>query len=585
MERVTCNFNLRNRRSNKPSIIYMVVYADGRQYKISTGIKILSSQWDFKKQLPVVDKTFSESSNRHGIETLTFLNALRFCFEEYCIYICAGNLTFEITELQTYLMSDIVKLKTHKMSVKRITPKNTTAATKVTNGGEKGTDIMAKAFEAYKRNQPLTNPKTIKIYNGFINEWCTWCKKNRKPNDIGLFSQDNFNEYKEYLSSTKIARKTINTKMRILKGIINGYVVEKYKVAPLFYQKLSVKNDSKKPKYEILDDEIKRFGEVPLTSPNETYKKMFLLQLATGQRIEDTYNLVQDYINGEAKWKFIEKIDDGDKETIIVLYTPKNKSKSIIHMTSEVKNILEWFKANKKIKDRPLKNFTPKYNGAIKEIAMKAGLDRAIYYDDKKTGRQKNKPLYKAISSHGARHTFVTKMCRVYEVKDVAPMIGDTVKTVIDNYLHPTTDDKINNARKAIENIKDSMEKAEATPTPTQAVSNKADEELFRLKQKDEWKMILTYLGYDAVDYCEIKDDDDFWRMIRDKELELEEIGVNKGKLKNLYNGKEFNMKEKRDLLEDIALQLRKVHADDTLMPEQKESMKKDILSVIKDGA
>ena len=52
---MNCSFYLRPSGSNKPSLIYFCV-SDGKdkQYKISMGVKLLESQWNSKKQEPII---------------------------------------------------------------------------------------------------------------------------------------------------------------------------------------------------------------------------------------------------------------------------------------------------------------------------------------------------------------------------------------------------------------------------------------------------------------------------------------------------------------------------------------------------
>lgn len=574
MQHVSCNFNLRSRTATKPTIIYMVVYVGGKQYKISTGIKLLPNQWDFKRQTPKVSGLFSEEANRQSTLALRIINNYSFCFQEYFGYICNGNLDFEITELQTILRSEFVKSNLYHMtellkqpllqkaSVNRMTSVNFQEAKRT----PKGTRLVSKALETYlSKKKPKES--TEKAYRYMVGAWRKWVEGTNQTDSMKLLGQTMVDKYEQYLIGSGMKGEGINTRINLLAKLINKYIRRKYSKLPeviVDHEKAETVKPDESKRVELTDEEIAKLKNLVCQNErDEQYRNFFLLQLECGQRASDAWNL----IHGEGIKKETEKE--------IVLHTEKNSNKSHITRTKEFDRLRQWFA------EHPIKcgfnGFKNRTNKTLKEMAKEAGLDREIRYKDT-TGDWKTYMLCDGISTHYARHTFATKMARKYDAETVAYMIGDTEKTVRKTYYHETDEDVTNKIRKA-------KEKAEATPTPTQAVSNKADEELFRLKQKDEWKMILTYLGYDAVDYCEIKDDDDFWRMIRDKELELEELGVNKGKLKNLYNGKEFNMKEKRNLLEDIALQLRKVHADDTLMPEQKESMKKDILSVIKDGA
>lgn len=47
-------FNLRNRKANKLTNIYCVVYLQDKQYRFATGLKVLPSQWDGKLQVATI---------------------------------------------------------------------------------------------------------------------------------------------------------------------------------------------------------------------------------------------------------------------------------------------------------------------------------------------------------------------------------------------------------------------------------------------------------------------------------------------------------------------------------------------------
>ena len=85
------------------------------------------------------------------------------------------------------------------------------------------------------------------------------------------------------------------------------------------------------------------------------------------------------------------------------------------------------------------------YNEAIRRIAKKAGLDREIVKIDS-TQKEVRKPLYKTVSSHDARCTFITNMIR----KGVSPerlcrMTGHANDEMIKRvYAQLTVDDEIN---------------------------------------------------------------------------------------------------------------------------------------------
>jgi hypothetical protein len=64
---ISCNFNLRRPKViNKPTNVYCVVYVGGKQHYFATGLKVLPSQWNKKKQIAEVSNTLTTLDNRNN---------------------------------------------------------------------------------------------------------------------------------------------------------------------------------------------------------------------------------------------------------------------------------------------------------------------------------------------------------------------------------------------------------------------------------------------------------------------------------------------------------------------------------------
>ena len=60
------HFNLRKPKGNKPTQIYFVVTIGGRQYKLTTSVKVYPDQWDNTLQVAIVSNTNSKLDNRNN---------------------------------------------------------------------------------------------------------------------------------------------------------------------------------------------------------------------------------------------------------------------------------------------------------------------------------------------------------------------------------------------------------------------------------------------------------------------------------------------------------------------------------------
>lgn len=84
----TVRFNLRQRKQNKPTLIYAVFCFDRRQHKISTGLKIYPSQWNREKQIATISNGQTELDNRNNAIINRRLIAILTKVEEKKGYLC-----------------------------------------------------------------------------------------------------------------------------------------------------------------------------------------------------------------------------------------------------------------------------------------------------------------------------------------------------------------------------------------------------------------------------------------------------------------------------------------------------------------
>lgn len=538
----------------------MVVYVGGKQYKISTGIKLLPNQWDFRKQTPKVSGLFSEEANRQSTLALRIINNYSFCFQEYFGYICNGNLDFEITELQTILRSEFVKSNLYHMtellkqpllqkaSVNRMTSVNFQEAKRT----PKGTRLVSKALETYlSKKKPKES--TEKAYRYMVGAWRTWVEETNQTDSMKLLGQTMVDKYEQYLIGSGMKGEGINTRINLLAKLINKYIRRKYSKLPeviVDHEKAETVKPDESKRVELTDEEIAKLKNLVCQNErDEQYRNFFLLQLECGQRASDAWNL----IHGEGIKKETEKE--------IVLHTEKNSNKSHITRTKEFDRLRQWFA------EHPIKcgfnGFKNRTNKTLKEMAKEAGLDREIRYKDT-TGDWKTYMLCDGISTHYARHTFATKMARKYDAETVAYMIGDTEKTVRKTYYHETDEDVTNKIRKA-------KEKAEATPTPTEHIT--ADiRELFIKEMVGEYREVLYVMGYDYGDTSG-KDHNELLRMIVKKENELLKLGVEGAVIKKFITATDKPLKERKELLDKVFSKLREAYDNDRLTIGQMNRM------------
>ena len=62
----TLNFNIRQTRLNKPTIIYALFSFRGKQYKVNIGVKVYPSQWNKRKQIATISNGQTRLDNRNN---------------------------------------------------------------------------------------------------------------------------------------------------------------------------------------------------------------------------------------------------------------------------------------------------------------------------------------------------------------------------------------------------------------------------------------------------------------------------------------------------------------------------------------
>ncbi|AGB28681.1 site-specific recombinase XerD [Prevotella dentalis DSM 3688] len=502
---VSVNFNLRDPKSNRPTQIYMVIYANGKQTKIPTGCKILSNQWDNKKQEPIISKVFSNEINKEAIQTLRIINAMKFEVLKKSLYNCSVKFNkFKINK-------DMTEIKTTMTVTKQFLNSKRTP---------KATNMMKKAFDEYLIRNTFAK-STLTNYGIWCKMWMNWVTDVYKRDSCKAFSQEALNDYVNFLLKNGGSNVTVSKKVKFISMLINDHIAinNKYGIRPIVFKNLKDKRKKEdKLRGEILDDEIKILKEIVLPTRLDKWRKAFVLQLLTGQRCSDLLHLLK----GEYKVQ-----DD-----VIILKTQKCGTNAYIGLNDEITHLIE--ELNEQfIKYKNEESFKALFNRRLKEIAKMAHLDRTITYEGPYQTVCVDK-LCDVISTHFARHTFVTKMLRVgFSAEEVGKMIGDSAQTVLKNYGHPTEKDEINVLKKAEVRI------------------NNVQEPTSQYNEEDELKKVLLMMGISGV---EIEDMNEYqiWEILIKEHGKLMELGVNVKTVKEIYNHKNLPLAERAKMLQKI---------------------------------
>jgi len=412
---ISVNFNLRQPKAKTATPLYMVVYylSNGvkLQAKIPTGRKVLPALWDSKRQQPIMINKDIDLTNKQ-LQEQAALTA----------YIAQARILALSNTFTTFAeLKENINLTDNDMSVtpQFIQSKKTPKATKAM-------EAVLKAI-----NESNKSKSTKYAYRKNYNKWCEWLVSTKQVDSMKVLSQLKFNEFKKWLLNQGATNAMVNDTCGYIARIINELVSGEggnYGVAKVTYKNLE---SVKKNKCEILEGEIQALKDTKTISEREEfYKNVFLLQLATGQRISDTYTIIK----GE-----YEVLKDGNDNDFIIIKTKKGKKgtnvkKSYIPVNEEVKTLLQVLQGSELIPATD-KTLTGEINTEIKEIARRAGLTRIT---------ENGKPLYEEISSHYARHTVTTQLARRgLTSEQIALQLGNSKEMVERVYKHETDSDII----------------------------------------------------------------------------------------------------------------------------------------------
>ena len=392
----------------------MVVYyltSEGKaiQAKIPTGKKILPTLWDSKRQQPImINKgiVLTDKQLREQAELTAYIANCR---------ILAYQNNFSNFE---NLKEKINLKENNEMSpVTNQFIKSTRTA--------KATKLISEALASYTKDRKIKET-SAKQYEKLTKVFYQWIVETNQRDSAKALTQSSFNAFVDYLKSNSNpskVNKVASVIRQIIKYIAGTQAGTKYGITPVTF--VNVKQVKEEKKCEILKGEIEAFRNVKVKNDKEQYyKDVFLLQLATGQRISDTLKLIKgDY-----------KVQQGQPCNTIILITIKRNTTSYITETKEVTKLLQAIRANKENevknkKDKALAHY-------LKVLFTRASINRLT---------PSGKPLNDVISSHFARHTFVTQRLREgYNFAQVGKMIGDSALMIEKVYGHPSDEDIIN---------------------------------------------------------------------------------------------------------------------------------------------
>ena len=436
---IEAHFCLRTNKTKKPEMIYLIVRIDGKQYKLSCGVKVYPNQWH--KGIAEESNLLSKRDNANNKIANKKLTEILERFSKFRHSLCSCDNV--ITDMGKLLKSFIysTNMKTKKLDV---------------------VTLIKNAFKTYYEvNKPNTKKITVDRYKGILDYYIKYLKGLNEEQQNKAFTKEGFIMWREHLATRM---KDPNIKFGAYQANLYGGLIARLINEVLYYNpklkieivKWSMYEDGRNKQeighFELSSEELdkiknlvfdnkKKNGDIAKVEvKNNEYRNLFILQTLCGLRVSDLHSLIKgDY-----------EVKKEEQQQYYIIKTKKNAISAYVMQTPELDKYLEM------VRNSSVKEFNDLcYNRKLKEICKIAGLNRTIERKDTQ-GRILRNPLYEVVTSHCARYTFIRLMYLAgYPEMDVAKMVGHKDDTMIKEVYNKKTDDdfmrNINKAKAKVE--------------------------------------------------------------------------------------------------------------------------------------
>ena len=417
-------FNLRQRKQEKPTLLYAVFVWKGKQYKVSTSVRVYPSQWDNRTQLATISNKQSRLDNRNNQITNHTISIIVDSFKKNIKRLCENIDELDIVNEIRHIINP--NLKNREMINKQTI-----------------TSVLNYVAEKYET-------KNLRHYTGCVNRLERFLVEKNIDNNITNLNGDLLLDFQEQLIVERKQYKTINSYLKNIITLINLANRERNllnnKIDYSSFKMIkALRNDEqrKSKQFPLTEEQLLYLYNLKDLSPKQAEARdLFLCQTLLGQRISDMPKIFK----GEYK-----VIDVGDGHSTISFRVQKTKEQANLYLFPIAKQIVERYRAsgflffdlfNIKSKARLEEIF----NNTIKEVGKLAGLVDDIEYTIQVGRELKNeiKPQYELLHSHISRHTFITLMCKMGVSKDavIIATAHTDIKMINDVYLHETAQDR-----------------------------------------------------------------------------------------------------------------------------------------------
>lgn len=410
---------LRTNKTNKPEMIYLVIRIDGKQYKLSCGVKVYPKQWH--KGVAEESNLISKRDNVNNKIVNEKISEVLDSFSKFKQHLCTCDC--EGLDMGKLLRSYIYK---DSKMVKNINGKNVVT-------------LIREAYEEYYSiNNPNVKESSVKQNKSILKHYVKFIEGLGRERQKEAFTRNGFLLWRKHILdkvnnvNEKFGVITANNYGQLIANLINNVLYNKHNLNVEKVYWAALKDTREKQEvghFELFPEELSKIKELVFDArkangtikredaKNEQYRDLFILQTLCGLRVSDLKKLIEeDY-----------RIDEEEGQLYYIIETKKKGSTAYVMQTEELDRYL------KIVRNSEVRQFKEQYyNCRIKTICERACLNRVIERKDSTGKDTVCKPLYEVVTSHCARYTFVRqKYQEGYTEMEIAKMVGHRDDTMV----------------------------------------------------------------------------------------------------------------------------------------------------------
>ena len=367
----TISFHLRDRKATEPTPIFMLLYADGVQTKIKTGLRIHPDQWDIEGQ-KAKTRGRGVATKENGETNTDLVGMSERAMTYYSQQRRAGTIPGGVQIWET------------------IRPVKATTAT-VEQAAPTGPQPLVDFADYIERTTAKSSYSTIKSKRTTLGHLTRFSETLAGPLGYADFTRAFKEKFAAYLADVaKLADNTLAKQLSILKGFLS------YAAEHGFTPSIDTKGwgwKFKEPEIIALTaDELAAIERLQGLQPYlENARGLFLLMCRTGLRYSDATRLRPEHDKGDHLHLVAQKTGD-----VLDIYVRKS-----------VRPLLDKYWAGEL---RVITN--QKLNAYIKELGQLAGIETPTqtirHYGQTSRPQHETRPKWELLSCHTGRRTFVT---------------------------------------------------------------------------------------------------------------------------------------------------------------------------------